>query len=342
MRTNDARKLDHATLEQLRIRAVQQVQAGASPEVVAETLGINRTTIYDWLAKYRSGGWHALRAKPVPGRPPKLSGKQLAWIWQTVATKNPLQMKFEFALWTRKLVAAVIFERFGIKLSLASVGRLLAQLGLSCQKPLYRADKQEQSLVNRWLKKEYPKIRTEAKRAKATIFFEDEAGIRSTHHSGRTWAPVGQTPIVRTTGARFGFNVISVVSPRGMMRFKIFSGKFNASVFIAFLKGLLNDIKGKVFMILDGHPVHRAKAVTRFLDTKLGKRMRFFFLPPYSPELNPDEQVWNDLKNNGIGRQIITGPDDLKAKTRAHLQSLQRRPDRIKSFFKMEETAYAA
>jgi transposase len=342
MRKNDARKLDHATLEQLRIRAVQQVQAGESPEVVAGALGINRTTIYDWLAKYRDGGWHALRAKAVPGRPPRLTGKHLTWIWNTVTTKNPTQLKFDFALWTRKLIAAAIFKKFGIKLSLASVGRLLAQLGLSCQKPLYRADKQEQSLVNRWLKKEYPKIKAEAKRVGATIFFEDEAGIRSTHHSGRTWAPIGETPIIRATGARFGFNVISVVSPKGVMRFKMFSGKFNASVFIDFLKRLLTDVSGKIFMVLDGHPVHRAKAVTRFLETKLGKRMRLFFLPPYSPELNPDEQVWNDLKNNGIGRQIITGPDDLKSKTRAHLQSLQRRPDRIRSFFEMKETSYAA
>jgi transposase len=155
MRKNDARKLDHATLEQLRIRAVQQVQSGASPEVVAEALGINRTTIYDWLAKYRAGGWHALRAKPISGRPPKLSGKQLEWIWKTVTEKNPTQMRFEFALWTRKIIANVIFKKFGIKLSLASVGRLLAQLGLSCQKPLYRADKQEQSLVDRWLKSKH-------------------------------------------------------------------------------------------------------------------------------------------------------------------------------------------
>jgi transposase len=266
----------------------------------------------------------------------------MEWIWKTVTAKSPMQLAFEFALWTRKLIGSAIFKKFGIKLSLASVGRLLAQLGLSCQKPLYRADKQEQSLVNRWLKKEYPKIKAAAKKARATVFFEDEAGIRSNDHRGRTWAPIGQTPIIRSTGARFGFNVISVVSPRGQMRFKMFSGKFNGAVFIDFLKGLLRDVSGKIFMVLDGHPVHRAKAVSRFLQTKLGKRVRLFFLPPYSPELNPDEQVWNDLKNNGIGRQTISGPEDLKEKTRAHLQSLQRRPARIKSFFQMKETAYAA
>ncbi len=342
MRSNDARKLSHATLEQLRIRAVQQVQSGESPEIVSKSLGINRSTIYEWLAKYRHGGWDALRAKPIPGRPHKLTGKQLRWIWKTVSSKDPRQLKFQFALWTRKLIRDLIFKKFKIKLGLPSVGRLLAQMGLSCQKPIYRADKQEQSLVDRWLKKEYPKIQKLAKNAKATILFEDEAGVRSTDHRGRTWAPIGQTPVIRSTGARFGFNVISVVSPKGLMRFRIFNGKFNTDVFIDFIKSLLRDIDGMIFMILDGHPVHRSKSVQKFLQTKKGKRLHLFFLPPYSPELNPDEQVWNDLKNNGIGRMVISGPDDLQNKTRSHLCSLQRRPERIKSFFQLKETKYAA
>lgn len=342
MRKSDARQLDHTTLEQLRIRAVEQVQSGVSPEAVARALGINRTTIYDGLAQYRKGGWHALHAKVIPGRPPKLTGQQLEWIWKTVSTRNPSQLCFSFALWTRKLIAAVINKQFRLTLSLASVGRLLAQLGLSCQKPLYRADKQEQSLVDQWLEKEFPKIQAAAKRVKAVILFEDEAGVRSTDHRGRTWAPMGQTPVIRTTGARFGFNILSVVSAKGLLRFRIFKGRFTAAVFIDFLKRVLRDIAEPIFLVLDGHPVHRAKAVSRFLQTPQGQRLRFFFLPPYSPELNPDEQVWNDLKNNGIGRQIITGPDDLHAKTRAHLRSLQRRPERIQSFFRMKETAYAA
>jgi transposase len=318
MRTNDARKLDHATLEQLRIRAVQQVLAGESPEVVGKALGLSRTTIYAWLTKYREGGLDALRAKPIPGRPHKLNGKQLQWVLKTVVNKNPTQFGFQFVLWTRKIIRDLIMQKFQVKLGLPSVGRLLAKMGLSCQKPIYRADKQDQSFVDRWLKNEYPKIQKMAKKAKATILFEDEAGVRSIDHRGRTWAPIGKTPIIRSTGSRFGFNVISVVSPNGLMRFRIFTGKFEAKFFINFLISILRDIEGKIFIVLDGHPVHRAKSVQVFLQTKQGKRMRLFFLPPYSPELNPDEQVWNDLKNNGIGRKSISGPDDLHAKTRSH------------------------
>ena len=146
MRQDDARKLDHRTLEEMRVRAVRSVQNGQSPEVVAQALGINRTTIYDWLAQYRRGGWGALKAKPVPGRPRKLSGRAIKWIYDTVTQKSPLQLKFEFALWTREMIAKLIMDKFGVKLSVSSVGRLLAQLGLTCQKPLRRALEQDDAL----------------------------------------------------------------------------------------------------------------------------------------------------------------------------------------------------
>src|SRR6516164_8109885 len=180
MRTNDARRLDHSTLEAMRERAVLSVQDGESPEVVASVIGINRSTIYGWLAQYRRGGWGALKAKPLFGRPPKLDGKKLEWIYDAV-TQNPLQMKFEFALWTREMVAALLKRKFNITLSLASVGRLLAQLGITCQKPLHRALERNETLV---LKQEYPRIKALAQREKAEIYCGDAAHIRSDHHSG--------------------------------------------------------------------------------------------------------------------------------------------------------------
>jgi transposase len=178
MRANDARRLDHATLEAMRERAVRSVQDGENPEVVADVLGINRSTIYGWLAQYRRGGWGALKAKPLFGRPPKLDGKKLKWIYDTVTQKNPLQLKFSFALWTREMVATLIKDKFKISLSLVSVGRLLAQLGITCQKPLHRALERDEALVQQWLKKEFPRIKALAQREKAEIYFGDAAHMR--------------------------------------------------------------------------------------------------------------------------------------------------------------------
>jgi transposase len=342
MRQDDARKLDHKTLEEMRARAVRSVQNGQSPEVVAAALGINRTTIYDWLAKYRRGGWGALKAKPVPGRPPKLSGRAIKWIYDTVTQKSPLQLKFEFALWTREMIAKLIMDKFGVKLSVSSVGRLLAQMGITCQKPLRRALEQDEALVQQWLKKEYPKIKALAARERADIYFGDAAHIRSDHHAGRTWGKKGETPIVISTGKRHGMSMISAITSRGHLRFMIIEdGSVNADAFIEFLKRLLVGAKRKIFLIVDGGSAHRAKKTKAFVESLEGQ-LRLFFLPPYSPDRNPDELVWKHVKADTVGRMVITDKDDFINKVRSSLRSLQKLPGKIRSFFEKETLKYAA
>lgn len=341
MKNTDARKLNRDKLTDLRKRGVEAVQNGQPPAIIACVLGVAISTVFGWLAKYRSGGWDALNARKRGGRPPKLDGQKLKWLYDMITTKDPLQLKFDFALWNIRMIMDLIDRQFGIKLSKASVSRLLRQLGLSPQKPLWRAYQQDPANVQKWLNEEYPMIHAEAHKVNAQIFFGDEAGIRSDYHSGTTWSPRGKTPVVKTTGARFGINIISAVSARGQMRFMTVKGTVKSGVFIEFLKRLIHNEERPVFLIVDGHPTHRAKRVSEFVDSTNGK-LKLFFLPGYSPELNPDEQVWNDLKNNGIGRKIITGLDQLCKEVFSHLRRLQRRPERIRSFFQMKETVYAA
>jgi transposase len=338
---HDARKLTHQGLTELRQRAVSAILAGKSPKEVAEAMCVGRSTVFGWIALYNRGGWDALAAKKRGGRPPKLTGKQIAWLYKTITMKDPRQLKFAFALWSLAMIKVLIKKECGVDMSKWTICKLLRSLGLSPQRPLWRAYQKDPEMVERWMKKEYPKIRRLAKRDKAEIYFGDEAGVRSDAHAGTTWAPVGKTPVVITTGARFGLNIISAISAQGRLRFMVVKGRINAGVFVEYMRRLIHGAKHPVFLIVDGHPVHKSAAVRRFVEST-GGMLRLFILPPYSPELNPDEFVWNDLKTHGVGRKAILGPDHLETEVRSHMMRIQRDPEKVRSFFRAEFTAYAA
>ena len=244
MREDDGRKLDHQTLEALRLRAAEQVARGVPAAQVGAglaALGLHRRTVYTWLATERREGRQALRAKPVPGRPRKLTDAQLGELATLIAETDPRDHGFAVALWTREVVRQLITARFGVDLTVASVGRTLHDLGFSAQRPLYRAEQADPAAVARWKEVDYPAIAAAARAAGGTVFFVDEAGVRSDYHAGTTWALVGRTPAVRVTGARFGLNLISAISARGALRFSVLTGTLTAAEFIAFLKRLRHD-----------------------------------------------------------------------------------------------------
>lgn len=339
-RTSDGRKHDHVALQVMRQQAVKAVREGQDVRSVAAAYGVNVRSVFRWLADFANGGQNALLAKPIPGRPPKVSAEEMRWLAEAVRENTPLQYKFAFGLWTLSLIAALIEQQFGKKLSLASVSRVMKLLGFSAQKPLYQAWQQDATLVRAWEAELYPAIRAQARAVGATIYFGDESGIRSDYHTGTTWAPVGQTPVVEVTGRRFSLNMISAVSAQGEFRFMLHEGSVNASVFREFLKRLLIGAKTPVFLIVDGHPIHKAKLIQKFVDAQQG-RLKLFYLPPYSPHLNPDEQVWAHVKRQ-VSRQFVQSKEDMRRLALGALRRIQKLPALVRSFFLQPECKYAA
>src|SRR6266446_6733591 len=307
----DGRELDHHTLAELRRMAIRRIiDGGAKPSEVAADYGFCRNYIYPWLKKFREEGWEALVEKIAQGPEPKLSEKQRQQVRRWILGKDPRQYGFEFGLWSRRIVQVLIQEKMGLELGLTAVGRLLAQLEITPQKPLRRAYERDPAAVEIWLKETYPQLKKRAKRQGAKIFFLDEAGFQSDPPLGRTYGLKGKTPVVVTSGQRQSINVISAVNARGEFWAATYTGKLNAEAFVAFLQNFMKGRSGKTFLVIDGHPAHTAKLVDCYLATMEG-RLELHRLPSYAPDLNPDEFVWAHMKKNGVSKKPLKQNESL-------------------------------
>lgn len=342
METKDARSLPAVAQQALRLRAVQAVLEGKKQVEVAAIFGVTRQALGRWVKAWRQGGERALRAKPQ-GRPKggRLTRKQGARIASLIIDKRPEQLKLPFYLWTREAVSLLIERKLGISLSVWTVGRYLARWGFTPQKPARQAMEQSPERVRRWLQEQYPAIHEQAQEEKAEIFWGDEMGLRSDHQAGRSFALRGQTPVILAPGDRFRCNMISAVTNRGRLNFMVFKDSFRVQVFLDFLSRLVRQTGRKVFLIVDGHSVHRAKAVQKWL-TKHEDEIRLFFLPPYSPELNPDELLNQDVKTNAVGRQRARNLTELMTNLRSYLRRRQRQPKLVSKYFNAPQVRYAA
>lgn len=326
----------------LRQRGVRAVVAGKTQVEVAGLLGVTPQAVYLWMRRYRRDGAAALRARKR-GRPSggRLAPHQAATIVRLITDRCPDQLKLPFSLWTREAVRDLIARRFGIRLSVWTVGRSLRRWGFSPQKPVRRAYEQDPAAVRRWLTKEYPAIRAQARREGATIFWGDETGMRSDHQAGRSWGRRGRTPVIPGTGKRFRCNMISAITNRGKLAFMVFEGRFTAVVFVGFLRRLVRHAGRKVFFIVDAHPVHVAAKVKRWVKRHRWQ-IRLCFLPGYSPELNPDELLNQDVKTNAVGRKRPRDKEELTGNVRRFLWSTQHRPQKVRSYFRHPNVRYAA
>ena len=343
MNPNDFRTLSPSTQEAIRKRAVQAVLSGQRQKNAAKTFGVSPQTMSKWMKLHAEQGEKALKAKPR-GRPRgggRLKPWQCAQLAKTVVDRTPDQARLPgFWLWTRDAVAELIHHRYGVTYSISTVGRLLRRWNMTPQKPARRALEQNPAEVRRWLQDEYPAIRRLAAKEKAEILWGDECGFRSDHQSGTTYGRRGRTPVVARPGKRFGCNMISAVSNRGSLYFRVFTGRFNSRVFIDFARRLIRQAKRKVFLIVDSHSAHKSQMAKDWLKAKK-KSIRVFYLPRYSPELNPDEYLNNDVKANASGRRLSRNKEELVRNVRGYLRSTQKQQEVVFSFFREEHIRHA-
>ncbi|NIR49656.1 IS630 family transposase [candidate division KSB1 bacterium] len=338
---NDARKLTTDQQALLRRIAVQRVWDGESPKQVTESYGLGDKTIFKWLKTANEKGLDALAPKPRPGRGRKLSEFEEQEVKRWVLNGDPRQYGFDFGLWTRQIISDLIYDRFNVEIGLTAVGDLLHRVGLSPQRPVRRAYERNDAAIEEWKTETYPEIKKQAKKQGAEIFWLDEASIRSDDPLMRTWGAKGQTPVVQTSGQRQGIHAISAISNNGGFWYHVFTGKFNADLFIECLKDLMANRKKPIFIIMDGHPVHKSKKVKTFVANSEGK-ISIFLLPPYAPELNPDELVWNHIRQLGTARTPLKKGESLYERTFIDLELIAQDKRLIKSFFHKPEVSFAA
>ena len=288
MKHKDARLLHPVIQQELRHRAIEAYSNGVKKKDIPKLLGVSRQSVWVWLKTYFISGEKALKIKKR-GRPEgsQLKPWQSAQIVKTIKNYCPDDLSMPFFLWTRESVGLLIKNKFKITLSKWTVGRYLANWGLTPQKPARRAIEQNPKAIEKWFKVEYPMIQKLAKKEKATIHWGDEMGLRSDHNVGRTYGVKGETPVVKRAGNRFSCNMISSITNLGKLRFMIFHENFTEDIFLEFLKRLVRQCDKKVFFIVDNHRAHKSKKVNSWLRNN-NEHIKLYYLPSYCPELNPD------------------------------------------------------
>lgn len=340
----DARKLNTETQQQLRNQAIRLKKAGKTYKEIAEIIGVDPTTPCKWYRAYLRDGKSAIKIKKR-GRPKNtgrtLEPEQENELRKAIQDKCPDQLKLPFALWTRRAVMQLIKQLWSIDMPIRTVGEYLKRWGFTPQRPLRKAYKQNPKAIAAWLNEDYPAIAQRARKEKAEIHWGDETGLCNDSYHGRSYAPRGQTPSIRLHPRCERVNLISSVTNQGKVRFMVYKNKMNSQTLITFMTRLIKDSDKKIFLILDNLKVHHSYVVADWLKEHK-EEIELFFLPSYSPELNPDEYLNCDLKA-GVHSGVPARTDkELKSKAISHLKKLQKLSGRVKKYFNHPKIAYAS
>jgi transposase len=344
MENIDTRKLKPEVQEQLRKQVVRLRKSGKSLKEISEIVGIHLTNVCKIFKAYEKDGPNAIKAKKrgrKQGSCRTLAPEQEKRLKKAITDNTPDQLKFPFALWTRMAVKELINQLFSIDMPIRTVGEYLIRWGFTPQKPLRRAYEQNPKAVQKWLDEEYPEIVEMAKKEQAEINWGDETGLCNADQRGRCYAPKGKTPVIRLNAKRESVSLISAITNQGKVRFMLYDKAMNAQVFIKFCSRLIKDAGKKVYLILDNLRVHHCKIVKEWIE-KHKDQIQLFYLPSYSPELNPDEYLNCDLKAGVHSTAPARSRSQLKCKALSHLRMLQKRPSRVVKYFKHPRIAYAA
>lgn len=344
MKATDMRSLPRPARHERRVQVIRLRKAGRTFDEIAEQLGLSKTGVFNICKRHDELGAKALHdaagGRQV-GDKRLLTPKQEALVQRLIVDKTPDQLKMNYALWTRAAVAELIEARCGVRLQVRTMGKYLARWGFTPQKPLKKAYEQSPAAVKQWRETDYPILAARAKLEGADIHWGDESGLRSDDVRGRGFAPKGQTPVIHVNHKRHGLSIISSVTNKGEMRWKIFDGALNADIFIDFLKRLIKNARKKIFLIVDNLRVHHAKPVKAWL-AQHEDAIEVFYLPSYSPELNPDEMANADIKQTITKLAPARTKLQLVKATARHLRSVQKQPERVRRYFQHDPVLYAA
>jgi transposase len=340
----DGRCFPIPTQEERRRIAVQMRGQGSTLAEIKQALGMSHPTIIKAWKAYQSGGKKALQNK-VRGRRKgerrHLSPEQEGMIRKKIIDRLPEQLKLDFALWTRDAVRQLIQQEAGFDMPIRTVGEYLKRWGFTPQKPTKFAYERKPEAVKRWLEESFPQIRERAKAEKAEIYWGDETGLRSGDVRGRGFAPRGETPVINATAKYENLSMISAITNKGRIHWMVVDGAVNIERFQEFLKRLIKYSRHKIYLVVDNLKVHHAIKIKQWLQKNID-RIELFFLPAYSPDLNPDEHLNADLKQGVGSRAPSRSKKNLKSAAENHLEMLRNSPNRIRTYFKDPAIEYAA